>query len=165
MEKLIELAITIQQIPAPTFEERERGKFVEKLFIDEGLDEVSTDAEGNVYGKYRGNGIGSPLVICAHLDTVFPAQTDLRLARDPNRLAGPGIGDNSLAVAGMLALVWVLKEENIRLDGDIWFVATTAEEGHGNLRGMRAVVDRFEESPIAYLALEGMTLGNIFIAL
>jgi len=162
MDRLLELAIAIQQIPAPTFEESKRGEFVRKLFIDEGLDEISTDEVGNVYGKYPGEGIGAPLIICAHLDTVFPAETDLRLARASEMLTGAGIGDNSLAVAGMLALIWMLKEKNIRLPGDVWLVATTAEEGRGNLRGMRAVADRFEDSPIAYLALEGMALGYIY---
>ncbi|MBT7992202.1 MAG: M20/M25/M40 family metallo-hydrolase [Anaerolineae bacterium] len=162
MDKLLELTIAIQQIPAPTFEESQRGEFVQKLFEEEKLEDIFKDEVGNIYGRYRGEGIGAPLVICAHLDTVFPAQTDLRLARDPKRLTGPGIGDNSLAVAGMLALIWMLREKNIRLPGDIWLVATVGEEGLGNLQGMRAVVNHFEDMPTAYLALEGMALGYIY---
>jgi len=162
MENLLDLAIAIQQIPAPTFDEKKRGEFVRQLFVKERLDEISVDDAGNIYGKYPGKGMGAPLVICAHLDTVFPAQTDLRITRDPNRITGPGIGDNSLAVAAMPILIGMLREKNIQPLGDIWLVATTGEEGLGNLRGMRAVVDRFEDSPIAYLALEGMALGYIY---
>ena len=162
MKKLLDLTIAIQQIPAPTFKEKKRGEFVRQLFVKEGLDEISTDDVGNIYGKYPGKGMGAPLVICAHLDTVFPADTDLRIARAPSRITGPGIGDNSLAVAAMPTLIQMLREKNIQPLGDIWLVATTGEEGLGNLNGMRAVVSRFEDSPIAYLALEGMGLGYIY---
>lgn len=162
VKELLELAIAIQQIPAPTFEEKQRGKFVQNLFSNEGLEDISTDEIGNVYGRFRGEGRVAPLIICAHLDTVFPAQTDIRLARGSNRLTGPGIGDNSLGIAGMIALTWFLREKKLRLPGDIWLVANVGEEGLGDLRGMRAVVDRFEDTPIAYLALEGMALGHIY---
>ncbi len=77
-------------------------------------------------------------------------------------LAGPGIGDNSLGVAGMLGLLWLLRAQKKTMPGDIWLVATTGEEGLGDLCGMRAVVERFADAPIAYLALEGMALGHIY---
>ena len=162
INQLIELAIAIQQIPAPTFAESQRGKFVQKLFTSEELADISTDSLGNIFGRFPGEGRGRPLIICAHLDTVFPADSNLRITRGPKRLTGPGIGDNSLGVAGMVALIWLLREKKLRLPGDIWFVATVGEEGLGDLCGMRAVVDRFESTPFAYLALEGMALGHIY---
>lgn len=162
MKALFDLAADIQQIPAPTFAEKARGNYVKGLFRAEKLDGISEDEAGNIFGYDRGEGKAAPLIICAHLDTVFPMETDLRLARDPKRLAGPGIGDNALGIAGMIALTRMLRERQIRLPGDICFVATTGEEGLGNLRGMRAVVDRFEDAPIAYIALEGMALGYIY---
>ena len=162
INKLIKLTIVIQQIPAPTCAENQRGLFVRELFVNEGLADISADLLGNIFGRFPGDGNGKPLIICAHLDTVFPADTNLRITRGPKRLTGPGIGDNSLGVAGMIALIWLLREKKLRLPGDIWFVATVGEEGLGDLRGMRAVVDRFESTPIAYLALEGMALGHIY---
>ncbi len=162
IHNILNLAIDIQQIPAPTFAEKARGEFVEKLFAEEGLSDISTDKVGNIYGRIRSSGSGAPLVICAHLDTVFPAETDLRLTRDPNLLTGPGIGDNSLGIAGMIGLLWMLRAKKTHPQGDIWLVATVGEEGIGDLYGMRAVVDRFEDTPIAYLALEGMALGYVY---
>ncbi|NQU31170.1 MAG: M20/M25/M40 family metallo-hydrolase [Anaerolineae bacterium] len=162
INKLIKLTIVIQQIPAPTCAENQRGLFVRELFVNEGLADISADLLGNIFGRFPGDGNGKPLIICAHLDTVFPADTNLRITRGPKRLTGPGIGDNSLGVAGMIALIWLLREKKLRLPGDIWFVATVGKEGLGDLRGMRAVVDRFESTPIAYLALEGMALGHIY---
>jgi len=162
VDKILKLAIDIQQIPAPTFDERKRAEFLQTLYITEGLDKVEIDDVGNLYGRIQGDSDAAPLVICAHLDTVFPAETDLRIARDPDRVTGPGIGDNSLGVAGMLGLLWLLRDQKESPSGDIWLVATVGEEGLGDLYGMRKVVDRFEDRPIAYLALEGMALGYIY---
>ena len=162
LNRLLELTIQIQQIPAPTFSEEERGKFVRALFNNEGLADISTDKVGNVFGRLRGDGDAAPLIICAHLDTVFPAEKSLRVTRRSERVAGPGIGDNSLGIAGMIGLLWLLRERDIRLAGDVWLVATVGEEGLGNLRGMRAVADRFEDAPFAYLILEGLALGHIY---
>lgn len=183
----MDLAIEIQQIPAPTFEEGRRAEFVRGLFVREGLRDVSMDEVGNVYGRWsnvkgqRSN--VKPLVISAHLDTVFPAETDLRVRREGDRVYGPGIGDNSLGVAALFGVWWELIEK--MNDGtkdpspqsspsplaplplgegkrDIWFVANVGEEGLGDLRGMKAVVDRFGAEVTAYLVLEGMALGHVY---
>jgi tripeptide aminopeptidase len=145
IEKIIQLAIEIQQIPAPTFSESKRADFLHNRYLAEGLADVEIDEVGNVYGRIKGlDADAAPLVICAHLDTVFPAETDLRIERDLYRVVGPGIGDNSLGVAGMLGLRWLLTDQKTSLRGDIW------------------LVDRFEAVPIAYLAIEGMALGYIY---
>ena len=120
-----------------------------------------------MYGRLPGAGFAPPLVISAHLDTVFPASTGLAVTRTPERIYGPGIGDNSLGVAGLVGLVWALRRRqelrnNLRLPGDIWLVANTGEEGLGDLGGMRAVVERFGEHVLAYLILEGMALGHVY---
>ncbi|MFQ5616523.1 MAG: M20/M25/M40 family metallo-hydrolase [Anaerolineales bacterium] len=158
---ILDLAITIQQIPAPTFHEAERAAFVRAQFRKEGLLDVSTGPARNVYGRLAGLGDAPPIVISAHTDTVFPAGTDLSLTRTPKRIHGPGIGDNSVAVAGLIGLVWALREKNAQLPGDIWLVANTGEEGLGDLKGMREVVKRFAGAPLAYVILEGMALGRV----
>ncbi|MCC6297840.1 MAG: M20/M25/M40 family metallo-hydrolase [Anaerolineales bacterium] len=178
-ERVIELAIQIQQIAAPTFEEGKRGEFVRGLFVREGLEEVEVDEVGNVYGRWTMddrprstvNGPSSavkPLIVSAHLDTVFPRGTDLSIRREGGKVFGPGIGDNSLGVAALLGLLWGLrpsppaplpKGEGSR---EIWFVANVGEEGLGDLRGMKAVVDRFGAGVQAYLVLEGMAFGSVY---
>lgn len=164
--RLIDLAIDIQQIPAPTFEEAKRAKFVRKLFLKEKLENVSIDKTGNVYGclpRVQGQkSDGKPLIVSAHMDTVFPADTDLRVTRQPERIYGPGLGDNSLGVAALFGLTWMLCERNIELGGDVWFVANVCEEGLGDLHGMKAVVDRFGAGVRAYLVIEGLALGHIY---
>lgn len=167
LSRLLDLAIRIQQIPAPTFYEAQRAGFVRGLFAAEGLADVEIDHVGNVYGRWTTIGHqpsanNHPLVISAHLDTVFPANIELRLFREQERLSGPGIGDNAIGVAGLLGLVWALRERRVRLTGDLWLVADVCEEGLGDLRGMKAVVDRFGDGPRAYIVLEGMALGHIY---
>ncbi len=163
VERLVDLAVQIQQIPAPTFEEEERAEFVRRQFLAAGLQEVGIDQAGNVLGRWPGEGpAGRPLVVSAHLDTVFPRSTELRVRRQGKRLYGPGLGDNSIGVAALLGLIWLLKERGIRLPGDLWLVANTGEEGLGDLRGMKAVVQHFGSQVIGYLVLEGMALGNVY---
>ena len=165
-ERVIERAIEIQQIPAPTFDERKRAEFVRGLFVQEGLKDVSVDEAGNVYGgwiKDRGRPNDSkPLIVSAHLDTVFPSDTNLEAKREDGKVLGPGIGDNSLGVAALFGLLWILREREFEPYGDIWFVANVCEEGLGDLRGMRAVVERFGADVRAYLVLEGLALGHVY---
>lgn len=162
VNQVLELAFQIQQIPAPTFQEGERSGFVQARFQAERLQDVTIDSLGNVYARLSGSGRGRPLVVSAHLDTVFPAGTQLRLVRRGERIYGPGIGDNSLGVAGLFGLLWAVRRNGSRLPGDLWLVANVGEEGLGDLCGMRAVVDRFGETPLAYLVLEGMALGQVY---
>ena len=164
-ERVIERAIEIQQVPAPTFEEARRAEFVRAKFIEEGLGNVSLDEAGNVYGKWKvksGESKSKPLVVSAHLDTVFPRETNLEVKRDGEKIHAPGLGDNSLGVAALFGLMWMIRERKIEPGGDVWFVANVCEEGLGDLRGMKSVVERFGADALAYLVLEGLALGHIY---
>ncbi|HTP02895.1 MAG TPA: M20/M25/M40 family metallo-hydrolase [Anaerolineales bacterium] len=161
-EQLLDLAIQIQQIAAPTFAEQARAEFVRGLFIRQGLLDVTMDTVSNVYGRLPGRGTARPLIVSAHLDTVFPANTRLAVSRETDRIFGPGIGDNSLGVAALFGLIWTLRDRGCTPAGDIWLVGNVGEEGLGNLRGMNAVADRFGEAVLAYLVLEGTALGHVY---
>ncbi len=160
-DRLLELAVQIQQIPAPTFEETARAQFVLEKFRAEGLTDIESDSSGNAFARLSG-GTHAPLIVSAHLDTVFPAGTSLAARREAGRIYGPGIGDNSLGVAGLFGLIWMLRERGITLPGDLWLVANTCEEGLGDLKGMKAVCERFGPTPLCYLVVEGMALGHIY---
>jgi len=162
--RLLDLAIQIQQVPAPMLQETQRGQFIMQKLQDEGqpLTEIQMDEVGNVLACFPGSGQAPPLVISAHMDTVFPLGTELSFRKEMGRVYGPGIGDNSLGVAGLFGVLWALRKRGIRLPGDIWFIANTGEEGLGDLRGMKAIVDRFAGLPRVYLVLEGMALGHIY---
>lgn len=166
IERVITRAIEIQQIPAPTFEEKKRAEFVRGLFSEEGLQDILTDEVGNIYGRWTmqdgRSKRGKPLIVSAHVDTVFPQETNLDVKRESEKIFGPGIGDNSLGVAALFGLLWMIRERKIGLGGDMWFVANIGEEGLGDLRGMKAVVQRFGADVQAYLILEGLALGHVY---
>ncbi len=165
LPRLLELAVAIQQIPAPTFAEAQRAAFLAARFQEAGLLDVAQDELGNAYGRWPGAGSSPPLVISAHLDTVFSASTELRVRHEADKIHGPGIGDNSLGLASLLGLLWAMRQKYGKAftpPGDIWLVANVGEEGLGGLRGMRGVVDRFGTQVAAYLILEGMSLGHIY---
>jgi tripeptide aminopeptidase len=162
VSRVVERAVQIQQIPAPTFQEQERAEFVRDLIAAEELHDICIDDAGNVFARFPGTGSGKPLIVSAHLDTVFPMETNLRVARGSDMIHGPGLGDNSLGVAALFGLIWSLRERQVLLGGDIWFVANVCEEGLGDLRGMKAVVERFGNNVQAYLVLEGLALGHVY---
>lgn len=156
----INLIQAIQQIPAPTFAEADRAAFVESQMLALGLQDVRQDDLHNVYGRFPGQHRRTPLIITAHLDTVFPLETDLRIRENGRLLSGPGIGDNSTGVAGLLLLAKSLIENQIKLTNDVWLVANVCEEGLGDLRGIRAVVEKFGQSA-KYIIVEGGLFGQI----
>ena len=129
VNRVLDLATEIQQIPAPTFNEDQRAEFMRDQFIKENLQDIYIDEIGSVYGRVPGSGPGLPIIVSAHLDTVFPPGTELPLNRQVDKIAGPGIGDNSVGLAGLLGLLWALQTHQIRLGSDLWLVANVGEEG------------------------------------
>lgn len=161
LDGIVEQVIAIQQIPAPTFEEETRARFIEERFKALGLEDVNRDALNNVYGRLPGTSSAlPPVVLSAHLDTVFPMNTDLAIRREGNLIYGPGIGDNSTGVAGLLQTAQAIRDNRLAHTADIYFVANVGEEGLGDLRGMRAVVDRFGGDAI-YIVVEGGLYGKL----
>ncbi|MBE2223654.1 MAG: M20/M25/M40 family metallo-hydrolase [Anaerolineae bacterium] len=159
-QKQLELILQVQQIPAPTFAEGRRADFVQAQFAALGLCDVAQDDLHNVYGRLPGERSGSSVIVSAHLDTVFPVETDLAVVRNGRYLYGPGIGDNSTGVAGLILMAQALRENQLTLPCDVWFVANVCEEGLGNLRGITAVVDRFG-AEVTYIVVEGGLFGQV----
>jgi acetylornithine deacetylase/succinyl-diaminopimelate desuccinylase-like protein len=102
----------------------------------------------------------SPVILSAHIDTVFPLDTDLAVRRDRKQLIGPGIGDNATGVAGLIFLAEMMQSHSVKPKADMWFVCNVGEEGLGDLRGMKAVVQRFGRQAI-YIIVEGGSYGQI----
>ncbi|MCB0028504.1 MAG: M20/M25/M40 family metallo-hydrolase [Anaerolineales bacterium] len=151
----------IQQVPAPTFAEGPRADLVEQEFANLGLQDIWRDELNNVYGRMPGRSSNGPgVIVSAHLDTVFPAGSDLTVTRENGRVHGPGIADNSAGVGGMLAIIDCLRRFELQPEQDVWFVANVGEEGLGDLNGMRAVVAHFGQGP-RYIVLEGGLFGQI----
>lgn len=159
--QVIERAVAIQQVSAPTFDEAPRAELVRQAFVELGLEAVGVDALHNVYGLLPGQQ-RSGVLVSAHTDTVFPAETVLTLRREAGLIYGPGIGDNSLGVAAMIELARLLRTLDLRRQDDVWFVANTREEGLGDLGGMKAVMERLRGQVSRVINLEGMAFGHVY---
>jgi tripeptide aminopeptidase len=135
---ILRMQIRLSGIAAPTGLEGRRARWVRRRFERIGFPDATLDEAGNVlamrHGMVPGN---SPVVVCAHLDTVFPAGTDLSIREDGDRLVGPGICDNGRGLAAMLAIAAILASPAVRLRRSILFSATTREEGLGDLEGAK----------------------------
>ena len=145
--------IRITEIPAPPFQESVRAAYMKKVLASTGL-RVETDDIGNVIGEWPG---ASPdiVMLTAHLDTVFPPGTDVHVKQEGGRLLAPGISDNGTGLAALVALSKAFREAKIKTTKTILFVADVGEEGEGNLRGMRSLVETYKKRLKYVLALDG----------
>src|SRR5947209_13083271 len=152
--------VQIAEIPAPGFHEEQRAAALVKEFERVGLTGVETDPMGNDLGWHKGH---SPkaLVIAAHLDTVFPAGTDVKVKRKDGRLNGPGLVDDTRGLAAILALAEALKHAGIQTEHTLLFVADVGEEGLGSLRGIRYLFHegKYRDRLEAFISIDS-TSGN-----
>ncbi len=165
-DRLIAEIITLTEIPAPPFKEAARAKVYLEMLRASGLTDVEQDAEGNVMGVRRGSGAAratAPLVaICAHLDTVFPEGTDVKVKRDGARLSAPGIGDDTRGLAVLLAMIRAMNEARIQTTSDILFIGNVGEEGPGDLRGMKFLFSKgkYKDRIKFFIAMDGVGDGT-----
>ena len=145
--------VRITEIPAPPFHEGARAAYLKKLLAAAGL-RVEIDGTGNVIGEYSGSS-QDVVMLTAHLDTVFPAGTNVNVKREGGRLLAPGISDNGTGLAALVVVARALHEVKIKTNNTILFVADVGEEGEGNLRGMRALVDAYKKRLKGVIALDG----------
>jgi tripeptide aminopeptidase len=150
----------LTEIPAPTFQEADRAAAVKVLLSAVGL-EVSTDKTGNVIGLLRGASDKELVVLSAHLDTVFPAGTDVTVRRDKSRMTAPGISDNGAGLSALVAIARAIHEARIQPQRSILFVANVGEEGEGNLRGMRALVEAYRDRLKGVIVLDGSSVDHV----
>ncbi len=154
--------IKISEIPAPTFEERERGLYFKKRFTELELENIRVDAVGNVIGERMGTGgkTAPTLVLAAHLDTVFAKETKLETVREGTIIKLPGISDDGRGLTLLLAIIRTLNKHKIKTTGNIIFVANVGEEGLGDLKGVRHLFNEELKGKIThFISIDGAGLG------
>jgi tripeptide aminopeptidase len=158
--------IRLTEIPAPSFQESARAAAVKSLFEQAGL-HVEIDRTGNVVATLPGANSAAgadrrdTVMLSAHLDTVFPAGTDVQVQYEASRWTAPGISDNGTGLAALLAIARALHAAQIKPQLTILFVANVGEEGEGNLRGMRAMIDAYGPRLKAVIALDGSSIDHV----
>ena len=154
--------IRISEIPAPTFKESVRAEEIARLLRAYGLTDVVIDPIGNVVGRRPGTlgKKGPVLAMGAHMDTVFPEGTDVRVTEKDGAYYGPGLGDNASNLRSMMQILRALTEQKIQTQGDLLFVGTVGEEGNGDIRGVKALFDGSRHID-GFLALDSSDVGRI----
>ncbi|MDP3745438.1 MAG: M20/M25/M40 family metallo-hydrolase [Phenylobacterium sp.] len=155
--------VTLTEIPAPPFKEAERAKAFRAMLEAHGLKDVEIDPEGNVMGLRKGTKAGPVVVVSAHLDTVFPEGTNVKVRREGTKLYAPGVADDSRSLAVLLAWIGALDAAKIKTRSDILFVGTVGEEGAGDLRGVRYFFGKgkYKDRTKAFFSVDGIDPAHI----
>lgn len=164
-EQTVADTIRLTEIPAPPFKEEARAKAYMEMLKAHGLTDVEMDAEGNVMGLRRGTGPagGKVVVLAAHLDTVFPEGTPIKVRREGTKLHAPGVGDDTHSLAVLLAYVRALDAAKIKTRSDILFVGNVGEEGPGDLRGVRYIFTKgkYKDRIAAFFSMDGTSAERV----
>jgi acetylornithine deacetylase/succinyl-diaminopimelate desuccinylase-like protein len=160
VEPIADLTTVIASVSAPTNDEAARARVVSDSLITLGHADVRIDALSNVVGRLPGKDSSKALLLAAHIDTVFPIETEITVTRTGDVLSAPGIGDNSLSVAAVAMIGTALEQLGWELPVVIYITGNVGEEGLGDLRGMRAVIDQLPMLG-GVIAVEGHSLGRI----
>ena len=155
--------IELTEIPAPPFKEERRAKAYLEMLREAGLADVEMDKEGNVMGLRKGTGGRGLVAVVAHIDTVFPEGTDVKVRREGTKLSAPGVGDNTRGAALMLAVVRAMNAANFETASDILFVGNVGEEGEGDLRGVKFLMQqgKYKGRITEFIAIDGGSQGSI----
>lgn len=162
-DHITEEQIQINSVPAPPFAESQRAEFLRHKFLTLGLAGARLDEIGNCVALRPGISDEPLLLISAHLDTVFPADTKLTLRRAGAKLYAPGIADDACGLAALIAIADALQSGAIETSGSILLVGTVGEEGEGNLRGVRHLFTKSEWAGRinSFLSFDGAGLNRI----
>ena len=164
--RTIDDQVKICEVEAPPFQEAKRAELYASMFREAGLRNVRIDAEGNVIGERPGASARPNVVLSAHLDTVFPRGTNVKVRRDGYVLRGPGVGDDCRGLADVLAVARALNKAAVSTPGTITFVGTVGEEGLGDLRGVKRLFNETLKDKIdRFVSIDGEGLGVTHIAI
>jgi tripeptide aminopeptidase len=165
-DRFVRELITLTEIPAPPFKEHARAAAYLEMLRGLRLSDVEMDAEGNVMGIRRGTGNAANrqvLAVLAHLDTVFPEGTDVKVKRDGTKLMAPGVGDDTRGLALILSIIRAMDAARFQTPKDILFVGNVGEEGEGDLRGVKYLLQKgkYKDRITSFMSIDGDAQGRI----
>ena len=160
-EKTMKNLIELTEIEAPPFKEEKRAKeFAERLKLA-GIENVWIDSIGNVIGLLKGTVGNKNIAIDAHMDTVFPEGTEVKVKIKNDTLYAPGVGDDTRGLAMILTIAETIKKNGIQPINNILFIGTVGEEGLGNLRGVRYLFENNNPRIDSWIAIDGGSIGRV----
>lgn len=153
--------IALTETPAPPFKETVKAKKFAAMLKEAGADSVWIDEIGNVIAKRKGRSGKKTVVVEAHLDTVFPEGTDVKVKQKGDTLYAPGVGDDTRGLIAILTVLKGLEKGGIETDADVWFVGAVGEEGLGDLRGVKHLFKTNGSRINSYIAVDGDGISEI----
>jgi acetylornithine deacetylase/succinyl-diaminopimelate desuccinylase-like protein len=160
-DTLLSNLVMVGEVPAPTFREEHRMRYLLSRFNDSQLLNCSTDEVGNGLGIIPGTTGDRNILVVAHLDTVFDETVDHTISIQPQKATGPGVGDNSLGVAVLATFPAILEELGIELRSNVILMGSARSLGHGNIEGLRFFLDNTDMTIHNGICLEGVKLGRL----
>jgi len=160
-ELLLANLVMIGEIPAPTFKEDERIEFLINRFKESDIRKHSIDEVGNGIGILEGEKGDEDILLVAHADTVFDANTDHTIHVYKDKISGAGVADNSLGLSAIATLPTLLERLDITLENNLILMGATRSLGRGNLQGLRSFLSNYENLIKAGVGLEGVELGRL----
>jgi tripeptide aminopeptidase len=153
--------IELTEVPAPPFKESVRANYYKKMLEAAGADKVWIDSIGNVLALRKGKRGTRTVVLDAHLDTVFPEGTDVKVKIKGDTLFAPGIADDTRGLIAMLTVLKALEQANVETTDDVLLVGTVGEEGLGDLRGVKYIVEKSKLKIDSWIAIDGINMSEI----
>ncbi len=153
--------IRLTEIPAPPFMEEARAKHFAAMLKASGADDVQIDGVGNVIATIKGNVGSKTIAVAAHLDTVFPPDTVIKVRREGSRLVAPGVGDNTRGLIMVNTLMKAIHAAQIKMQANVLLLGTVGEEGLGDLRGVKYLFRDGAPRIDSFIAIDGNTPGRI----
>jgi acetylornithine deacetylase/succinyl-diaminopimelate desuccinylase-like protein len=153
--------IELTEIPAPPFKEAARAQRMKQLFESVGADKVWIDSVGNVFALRKGKNAAQTVVLDAHLDTVFPEGTDVKVKHHGDTLFAPGISDDTRSLTAILAVLRALEKAKIETTEDLLFMASVGEEGLGDLRGVKYFLAKNTFKIKSWISVDGTSIADI----
>lgn len=159
--RTMEELITLTEIPAPPFKEERRAMYFKRMLEEAGVDNAWIDAEGNVVALRKGTKSGKTIALDAHLDTVFPEETDVTVKFSGDTLKAPGIGDDTRGLMVVLTVLRAMNKAQIKTEHDVLFIGSVGEEGLGDLRGTKFLFEKGERKIDSWISIDGGDMDRV----
>lgn len=153
--------IELTQIPAPPFKEEKRAQYFKKMLEAAKADKVWIDSLGNVLALRKGVKGGRTIVMDAHLDTVFPEGTDVTVKQKGDTLFAPGIADDTRGLIAILTVLKAMEKTNLKTNDDVLFVGSLGEEGLGDLRGVKYILEKSKLKVDSWISVDGTEIDHV----
>jgi acetylornithine deacetylase/succinyl-diaminopimelate desuccinylase-like protein len=153
--------IMLNEIPAPPYKEEKRAARFAAMLKEAGADSVWIDKVGNVIALRKGKNAKRCVGFDAHLDTVFPIETDVKVKFKGDTLYAPGIGDNTRGLILLPSILRAMEAAKIETQADVLFIGTVGEEGLGDLRGVKYLFNGEGRKIDAWIAVDGGDISRV----